>query len=141
MFHKISPAGYFGGVQKISRGPWFKEYLVEDDGLDWFYQVFDYDGTVNYLLSNNMPMKDREQLQSLYWTQYRNSKISTWVAMYLSFEACARFSCFKGMAIGWKALSWCGMSYVAHHMLMAYQAQFYGPLFSAHLRKYKQFIK
>lgn len=54
MLYKVSPQGYFGRVQKISRGPWFQEYMVEDDGLERFYIVGTSDGPV-YLLSNNIP--------------------------------------------------------------------------------------
>lgn len=46
--------GYFGGHQKNSRGPWFNEFYVEDDGLDWFYKFNDSDGKTCYLLSNNL---------------------------------------------------------------------------------------
>ena len=37
MFYKINALGYFGGHYHVSRGPWFREFFVEDDGLDWFY--------------------------------------------------------------------------------------------------------
>ena len=33
MLYKVSPFGYFSRVAKVSRGPWFQEHLVEDDGL------------------------------------------------------------------------------------------------------------
>jgi len=37
MFYKFTPNGFFGGAPKLDRGPWFREYFVEDDGLDYFY--------------------------------------------------------------------------------------------------------
>jgi hypothetical protein len=37
MLYKVDPMGYFGRVQKFSRGPWFNERNVEEDGLDYFY--------------------------------------------------------------------------------------------------------
>lgn len=54
MLYKISSMGYFGGVAKVGRGPWYKEHMVEDDGLEWFYTFADADGKECYLLSNNM---------------------------------------------------------------------------------------
>lgn len=37
MLYKVSPFGYFARVSKISRGPWFDEANVEEDGLEYFY--------------------------------------------------------------------------------------------------------
>ena len=37
MLYKVSPFGYFGRVNKVSRGPWFNEYFVEEDGLEQYY--------------------------------------------------------------------------------------------------------
>lgn len=56
MFYKFNSVGYFGGVAKVSKGPWFRSFLVEDDGLDWFYQFKDSDGKMCYLLSNNVAL-------------------------------------------------------------------------------------
>lgn len=52
--YKVDSMGYFGGVSKVSRGPWFREYFVEDDGLEKYYTFFDHDGKKMTLLSNNM---------------------------------------------------------------------------------------
>ena len=53
---KISSNGYLGGVMKVSRGPWFREHWVEDDGLDWFYAFKDNEKKNVFLLSNNMTL-------------------------------------------------------------------------------------
>ena len=37
MLYKVSPFGYFDRVSKVSRGPWFEEQFVEEDGLEYFY--------------------------------------------------------------------------------------------------------
>ena len=55
MLYKVSPFGYFSRVSKVSRGPWFQEYMVEDDGLEWFY-VYPINGENVHLLSNNVPI-------------------------------------------------------------------------------------
>ena len=61
MLYKVGPMGYFGRVQKLSRGPWFSESLVEEDGLEYFY-MFMSGGQPVYLLSNNVALDDREAL-------------------------------------------------------------------------------
>ena len=66
MLYKVSPFGYFGRVGKISRGPWFNELAVEEDGLEYFY-VFGQGGEPVFLLTNNIPLEDREKLQRLYY--------------------------------------------------------------------------
>ena len=54
MLYKVTPFGYFGRVNQISRGPWFGEMNVEDDGLEWYYMFGDSSGNMKYLLSSNM---------------------------------------------------------------------------------------
>jgi hypothetical protein len=44
MLYKVNSMGYFGGYSKVSRGPWFREFWVEDDGLDWYYTFLNADG-------------------------------------------------------------------------------------------------
>lgn len=38
MLYKVGPTGYFGRVSKVSRGPWFKENFIEEDGLEYYYE-------------------------------------------------------------------------------------------------------
>ena len=66
MLYKVSPMGYFGRVAKVSRGPWFNEGQVEEDGLEHYY-VFGMGGSHAYILTNNIPIEDREKLQRLYY--------------------------------------------------------------------------
>ncbi len=139
--NKFSPSGYMGGVPKISRGPWFKEYKVEDDGLDWFYSFRDYEGNTSYLLSNNMELKDRQAFDSLYWTMDRNKKVFGFLGAWISFEVVAKMGYFKGMAPGWKFLSWGAIALFFQNGFMAYSSAYYKPLFSAYMRKYEKAIK
>ena len=60
MFYKVTPFGYFGRVTKVSRGPWFREFMVEEDGLEYFY-VYNNGEGVTFLLTNNIPVEDREK--------------------------------------------------------------------------------
>ena len=67
--YKFDSMGYFAGVSKVSRGPWFRRIYVEDDGLEWYYTFLDNDGNKCYLLSNNIPVEDRTKLTYLYHNQ------------------------------------------------------------------------
>jgi hypothetical protein len=55
---RLTPPGYFNRPVKVSRGPWFKECNVQDDGLDYYYKFKDVQGESKYLLSNNMALLD-----------------------------------------------------------------------------------
>ena len=111
MIYKASPFGYFGRVNKVSRGPWFRELWVEEDGLEYFYVYHDGDA-ITYLLTNNIPVHDREKLQRLYYGLERNRKLAWFGGLYLGFETVLRVPYFRRMAIGWRALSMFGCAFV-----------------------------
>jgi hypothetical protein len=141
MLYKISAMGYFGGVAKVSRGPWFKEFFVEDDGMDWFYTFLDNDGNKVYLLSNNMEALDREQMSYMYSTMVRNNRISWLFGAWMGMEAMTRHSYLKSMAMGWRIMSFVGLSFVFKNALMGYSSANYNPVVGAFLRKYTSSIK
>lgn len=64
--YKFDSMGYMGGVAKVSRGPWFRDAFVEDDGLDWMYSAYDMEGKKIWLSSNNIPVADRMKMSHLY---------------------------------------------------------------------------
>lgn len=135
MLYKVTPFGYFGRTSKISRGPWFQEAFVEEDGLEYFY-VFGIGGsTPMYLLTNNIPIEERERLQNLYYGLQRNSSLAWFGGLWLGAETVLRVPCFKKMAIGWKLASLVGCGFVYKTMFSAYNAYTYGPVVSAFLRK------
>ena len=136
MLYKINSMGYFGGVFKLSRGPWFREFMVEDDGLEWYYSFVDSDGNHRYLISNNMAVADRDAMSSLYRTMARNNLMSWGVGLWLGMETVARVGPFKGMKFGRKALSCLFVSYIFKSILMQQTAAIYGPTMQAYLRKY-----
>ncbi len=86
MLYKIDSMGYFGGVSKVSRGPWFREIVVEDDGLDYWYQFDDIDGKQMNLLTNNMSVLDRERMAHLYHEMCRTNRIGWFAGTWLGFE-------------------------------------------------------
>jgi hypothetical protein len=140
MLYKVSPFGYFSRVAKVSRGPWFQEHNVEDDGLEWFY-VYSNDGEVQSLLSNNVPLEDRERLSNLYKAFYRNRALAWAGGLWLGFETVTRVARFSKMAIGWKALSLLGFATFYKNVFQYMNGQTYGPVMSAFFRKYSQQAK
>eukprot|EP00347_Sterkiella_histriomuscorum_P005532 403356254 len=136
MLYKVDPMGYFGRVQKVSRGPWFQESMVEDDGLDFYYAYPSADG-LTYLLSNNIPIQDRERLQRLYDSFNRNRFLAWFTGVWVGAEVVSRMACFKKMAIGWRLLSLAGTAWSVKTAIQFYNGLHYGPLFSAYFRKYQ----
>merc|ERR1719263_1872054 len=129
--------GYFGGVAKVSRGPWFRDAWIEDDGLDWYYKFLDNDRNWCYLLSNNVAIEDREKLDSLYKTQVRNNRLAWFGGLWLGAEAVRYYPRFRNMAIGWRLTSLLGIGVVGHQLIMDYTSQVHAPIIGAYLRKYK----
>lgn len=141
MLYKISSMGYFGGVAKVSKGPWFRDFYVEDDGLDWFYTFIDGEGKKCYLLSNNMAVADREHLGYLYKTMWRNNWMSWGLGLYLSFETVNNVGRLAKMAKGWKYLNLFLIAYLYKSVLMKQTGDMYGPVMGAYLRKYSSSVK
>lgn len=133
--------GYFGGTIKVSRGPWFREFWVEDDGLDWFYSFLDNDGNKCYLLSNNLPLQDRERLAYLYHSHVRNNRISWFLGGWLGFEAVTKLQYCRSSALGWRFFQWFGLSFLIKSALVGYSAQHYNPIVGAFFRKYSSQVK
>jgi hypothetical protein len=94
MLYKVSPFGYFSRVSKVSRGPWFQEHNVEDDGLEWFYVFGNGQGEPVYLLSNNVPIEDRERLDRTYKAFMRNRGLAWAAGLWLGFETVTRVPYF-----------------------------------------------
>ena len=133
--------GYFGGVYKQSRGPWFRAYWVEDDGLDWYYSFTDSDGAVKYLLSNNMKLEDRENMAALYKSMNRNNKISWFLGLFLGVETICQVNYFRTMASGWRVLSLFGLGFLYKSAIMQQSSLLYKPTIQAYLRKYNDAAK
>lgn len=140
MLYKVTPFGYFGRVSKVSRGPWFREMWVEEDGLEYYY-VYNDGESITYLLTNNIPVEDREKLQRFYYGLQRNKKLALFGGLYLGLETVLRVPYFRGMAIGWKALSCFGLGLLYQNVFLAYNSMTYGPVLGAFLRKYQKFAK
>ena len=137
MLYKFGPMGYFGRVSQVSRGPWFAELQVEDDGLEYYFMHQDSNGTMRYLLSNNMSYADRTALLALFSGQERVGTIGLGLGFFTGLLTVTKDSYFRGMAPGWKLLSCLGIAFATKWGVCAYYSRNYGPLIGAYLRKYQ----
>lgn len=129
--------GYFGRVSQISRGPWFAEVQVEDDNLEYYYMHSDAAGNVRYLLSNNMAIEDRIEFSNMWKAHNRVNSMAWFGGLFVSTMAISKAAYFKGMAPGWKLLSWFAIAGVSKMAVNNYYGRTYGPLLGAYLRKYQ----
>ena len=135
---RLLPPGYFSRPVKISRGPWFKEWMAEDDGLEYYYQFKDSDGNQRYLLSNNVPLKDRNALERLYAGFRRNYMISTFAGFWAGAEIVSRVGYFRKLAPGYRFLAFLGLGYWATEEFRYWGAgYYYMPLLCAFFNKYE----
>lgn len=133
--YKLTPMGYFGRVYQTSRGPWFRRLWAEEDGLEFYYVYSDSTG-LKYLLSNNMTHEDREDFSRLYAAHNRASGLAMFAGFACSLEVVSRVSRVRAMAAGWQVASFLAVAYGFKTLFNAYNAQTYGPLIGAYLRKY-----
>ena len=67
--------------------------FTEDDGLEYYYQFKDEEGKKMYLLSNNLPLKDRENLEMMYKGYVRNQNINSAIGFLGGLEIYRRLPC------------------------------------------------
>eukprot|EP00354_Favella_ehrenbergii_P004923 CAMPEP_0170466570 /NCGR_PEP_ID=MMETSP0123-20130129/10482_1 /TAXON_ID=182087 /ORGANISM="Favella ehrenbergii, Strain Fehren 1" /LENGTH=238 /DNA_ID=CAMNT_0010732735 /DNA_START=15 /DNA_END=731 /DNA_ORIENTATION=+ len=137
MLYKFGPMGYFGRVSQISRGPWFAELQVEDDGLEYYYMHQDSNGTMRYLLSNNMSYKDRTELEALWSGAARVTNIGWFLCSFVGLAAVTKVPYFRSMATGWRFLSLLGVAGASKMVICQYYSRTYGPLIGSYFRKYQ----
>jgi len=104
--------GHFTSHLTVSRGPWFKEMMVEEDGLEWYYTFLDSDMNKCYLLSNNVPLQDRERLANIYHSHVRNNQIGWFFGGWTAFELVNKIKYCRTSALGWRAVQWLSMTYL-----------------------------
>jgi len=114
--------------------------MAEEDGLEKYYR-YDANGTILYLLSNNMSTEDRFAMQRLWYAHERNTNLAYYFSCYLGLETVLRVPYFKGMAYGWRILSVPFLAGLYAQSFNYYTAQTYGPLIGAYLRKYRNDAK
>jgi hypothetical protein len=134
--------GYFASPVKVSRGPWFREIQVEDDGLDYYYVYKNQDNKKKYLLSNNVALKDRVGLENVYTAYKRNYLLSTFAGLWAGAEIVTRVGYFKKMAPGYRLLSFVALGLYAAEEFRYYSAgYYYMPLLCSYFKKYDKFAK
>jgi len=101
MLYKFGPMGYFGRVSMISRGPWFAELQVEDDGLEYYYMHTDANGNLCYLLSNNMTYEDRTTFHKLWKAQSRVCNMGWFGGLFVGAAVVSKVPAVRSMALGW----------------------------------------
>jgi hypothetical protein len=74
------------------------------------------------LLTNNIPLEERDRLQRLYYGLQRNRAFAWFGGLYLGFETVTRVPYFSKLAIGWKALALLGTGFVYKTLFSAYNA-------------------
>ena len=137
MLYKFTPMGYFGRVSTISRGPWFAELQVEDDGLEYYYLHQDCNGVMRYLLSNNMSYKDRTELEALWSGAGRVTKLGWFLGGFVGLTAITKVPYFRSMAMGWSCLSLFAVAGATKMVMCQYYGRTYGPLIGSYFRKYR----
>ena len=137
MLYKFGPMGYFGGVSQISRGPWFAELQVEDDGLEYYFLHQDSNGNMRYLLSNNMSYKDRTELINLWSAQRRVSNLGWFAGFFAGSLLISKDPIINKWATGWRAFALLGTAFATKQIICAYYSRTYGPLIGSYLRKYQ----
>lgn len=139
---RLVPPGYFSKPLKISRGPWFKELMAEDDGLDYYYTYKNLEGDKKYLLSNNIPLRDRENIEKLYRGYRRNGVLSMFAGFWAGAEIVSRVAYFKKMAPGFRFLTWIGIGIWATEEFRYWSAgYYYMPVLCAYFKKYDHVAK
>ena len=136
MLYKFTPTGYFGRVAQISRGPWFDEHRVEEDGLEIFFCFNTSKGERRMLLSNNMSHEDRTAMLNLWSAQRRTNFLALFAAGWFSFELINRTPALHRLAIGWRCLAFLGCTYILKQPFNHWNSTSYAPLVGAYLRKY-----
>jgi hypothetical protein len=136
MLYKFTPMGYFGRVSQISRGPWFAEIQVEDDGLEYYYLHYDSNGNAHYLLSNNMSYEDRTRMQALHAGARRVENLGWGLGFFVGLSFISKDAWARKLAVGWKVLTFFATAGITKAVVCNYYGRTYGPLMGAYLRKY-----
>ena len=138
-FFGYGMANDFDRVVIKDKHPMMYWYRAEDDGLEKYYYFKTSTGP-QYLLSNNMNHKDRTEFYRLYQAHSRSHYLSHAAGLWLAAETVLRAPYFRGMAVGWKFVSWFGIGAFYCELFNWRNAQQYQPLLGAYLRKYQDKI-
>ena len=119
--------------------PRYNWMLSEDDGLEKYYEVVTAQGK-QYLLSNNMTYKDREEFFRVYRAHKRACGFSCFTGMWIGTEVVLKHPFFKRMALGWRFASLIGIGLSVREVLNWHHSMYHMPIMGAYLRKYQEKI-
>ena len=145
MVYKLNGNGWMTPPAKISRGPWFKEQaLADDDGLEKFYYFegpalspdSKYSTETRFLLSNNLPFRDRDAFKKLYESYKYRSKINMVIALALSAHFHMQVPYLRKLAVGWRFLTFLGGTLTGKICLEMASSKYRGDSLSAYLKLY-----
>ena len=114
---------------------------AEDDGMEVMYTYVDDKGAVRYLLSNNMPVVDRNAFANLISAQTRAHWLTAGASLLCGIEFSLKNPRMRAMAVGWRFLTCTGISALTYSVLIQYSSRNYGPLIGGFLRKYSECAK
>ena len=133
-----TPNSVFMDIPTIPRGPWFKEMVVQDDGLEYFYKMRDQEGNMKFLISNNLTWQDREDLSGLYKSAYRTKGLVFFSSAYVAFEIFNRIARLSKMGLGTKLVGgFIATCLIAGQVYDYSFNKYYGPMFAAFYKKYE----
>lgn len=125
--------------ERIPRGPWFRAWYAEKDGLEVFY-VRKNAGKKEILLSNNMTWQDREAMEHMYSSANRNSILlkgfSLWAGFELYSHALSRTH--VGFSRIWRAALG---AWLVYYFTSKQVGKKYTPLMNAYFNKYQDQVK
>ena len=91
---------------------------------------------MRYLLSNNMSYQDRTELERLWAGARRVTNLGWFGGAFVSAIWMTKDPYFRGMASGWRVLSFIGIAAATKMLVCQYYARSYGPLIGSYFRKY-----
>lgn len=137
MLYKFTPMGYFGRTSMISRGPWFAELQVEDDGLEYYIMHDGPDGGTRYLLTNNMTYKDRTEMMRVISACNRVNYLGWAIGLAVGSTVVVKDTIINKWASGWRFAT-CGITAaMVKGAVCMYAGMTYGPILGAYFRKYQ----
>ena len=123
-----------GSVNRTT-GTWFREMLASDDDMEKFYK-FKINCVPMYLLTNNIPLRDREILHKLYCSIKMQRKSTNAVAFIAAVMLLAKIQLPSFQRL-WKLFPLAIIFLGIRLGINLYLAQYNSPMLLALLNKYK----
>ena len=114
--------------------------MAEDDGLEYYYKYQDEEGNTKYLLSNNVPFQDRDNLANLYHGHERQLMIHSAIGFLGGLELYRRLpNRIRNAGLAIRLFAFIGVESFSAAMFKYFVGNQYGPLLTAYFKKYDSF--